>query len=110
MQRQDVLDGFQFEDYLVFDDQVCPVAAVEKYAVIVQRQIDLPLTGEHVLVEFVAQAALIGAFKQTGAEARMHAHRQADDPVGQVVVLGHVHSRLGVFGCQAGSGRMVYGA
>jgi hypothetical protein len=97
MQRQNMLGGFQFQDYFVIDDQVCSVAAIEKNAVIVQPRIDLPFIGECVLVKFVAQAALIGAFKQTGAEARMHTHRQAYDPLGQAVVVGHVQPRLKMF-------------
>ena len=94
MQRQEMLDGFQFQDHLVVDDEVGAVATVENDPVIINRQIDLLRLGDGIPVEFVAEATFVDAFEQAGAEARMHAHCQPDDPVGQAVGIGNVHALL----------------
>ena len=67
VQRQDVFDGFQFQEHLVGENDVGAVAAVEMCAVIIQWQIDLASVRERVLIEFMAQATFIGAFEQTRA-------------------------------------------
>lgn len=36
MERQDFLDGFEFEKHFIADDDVCPVAAIERNTVIQQ--------------------------------------------------------------------------
>ena len=61
-----MFDGFEFKDHLVVDDDVRPVATVERGAVIDQWQIDLPCIGEAVLIELMTEAVFVGAFEQAG--------------------------------------------
>jgi hypothetical protein len=92
VQRQELLDGLQFENHRMIDDDVCPTAAVDKGAAIVQRQIDLPRPGDRVPIESMAHAAFVGAFQQPRSEPAVHTHRQAEDLASWVAGVGCVHA------------------
>ena len=64
MQGQDVVDGFQFKDHRVVDNNFCPVTTVERGAIMDQRQIDLPRIGDRVPIELVTEAVFVGVFEQ----------------------------------------------
>ena len=88
------LDRLEFEDNLAVYDDVGHIAAIEKNVVVRYREWYLALERYALLAKFVALAPFIDGFEQAGAEAAVHAHGQADDPVREVSVTGiliHAH-------------------
>jgi hypothetical protein len=79
-------DCLEFEDNLAVYDDIGDIAAIEKNVVVRDREWYLALEGYALLAEFVAKAPFIDGFEQAGAEAAVHAHGQADDPVREVSV------------------------
>jgi len=67
MQRQDVPDRLQFQHHLVSDDDIGAVAALERDAVILRRQVDLPCVRHSLPVEFAAKATSVGISIMPGA-------------------------------------------
>jgi hypothetical protein len=83
-------DRLKFEDNLAVYDDVGDIAAIEKNVVVRDGERHLALERYALLVEFVAKAPFIDGFEQAGAEAAVHAHGQADDPVREVSVVAGV--------------------
>jgi hypothetical protein len=83
-------DRLEFEDNLAVYDDVGDIAAIEKNVVVRDGEWYLALERYALLAEFVAKAPFIDGFEQAGAEAAVHAHGQADDPVREVSVVAGV--------------------
>jgi hypothetical protein len=66
MNWQNPLDGFQFQDHFITDDQIDLVCAIELQTLIRDREIDLTLEGQPAKVEFMAPALFISGFQQSG--------------------------------------------
>jgi hypothetical protein len=98
--RQQVFDGLEFEQYLVIHDDVRDIAAIEYGFAIVNRDSCLALERHLGLGQFIAQALFLNAFQQTAAKPAMDANCEADDAVGEFVFL----RGLGLHGPQVGSG------
>jgi hypothetical protein len=91
VQREDVLDGFEFEQNGVLDEDVGLVAFVETEAVEDEREGDFALDAEAVFLEGVAEALVVDGFQQAGAELAVDVDGDADDFFGEVGAgfLGH---------------------
>jgi hypothetical protein len=79
MDWQNPLDGFQFQDHFITDDQIDLVSAIELQTLIREREIDLTLEEQPAKVEFMAQALFISGFQQSRPELTMHFDRRSDD-------------------------------
>jgi hypothetical protein len=66
MNWQNPLDGFQFQDHFIADDQIDLVSAIELQTLIRDREIDLTLEGQPAKGEFMAPALFISGFQQSG--------------------------------------------
>ena len=87
MHWQYAFDRFDFQDDLLFHNNIGDIAAIEANTFVDQRNWHLTTKHDAGTVEFVAQACFISCLKQTRAEATMYAHRQADDLVCEVAVV-----------------------
>jgi hypothetical protein len=90
VQWLNAFDRLEFEDHLTVHDDVGDVAAIEKNGVVRDGEWYLALERYALLAEFVAKAPFIDGFEQAGAEAAVHTHGQADDPVREVSVVAGV--------------------
>ena len=84
MQRQDVLDRFDFQEDCVLDDQVGNVGAVELQVLVDDWQWHLAPEGQAVVRQLPAEAALVNRFQQAGTERAVDLDAQVNDPGCQV--------------------------
>jgi hypothetical protein len=79
-----VLDGFQSESGLIGYDHVGDIQAVQWDSTVTGGERGLVLELDVGLGEFVAEAFVVDGFENAGTESAVHAHRQADDAVGEI--------------------------
>jgi hypothetical protein len=70
--RQEPVDALDFHDEGVIDDQVEPIAAVERRALLLERQGPLALELEPEEREFVSYAMLVGRLEQPRPQVSVH--------------------------------------
>lgn len=87
---QNALYRLEFEDDLIVHDHVCDIPSIQNGIIVVNRQRHLAPEGHVCPGEFVAQAFFIDGLEQTWTEPPMHAHREADNPVGEFATGGIV--------------------
>jgi hypothetical protein len=92
------LDRLDLQDDRSAYDDIGAVAAFVFDAVVVHRQGHLAFVGDAAAVQFMAQASLVDGFEQSEAKALVDAHREADDPVGEVVIMDEAGMRSGKMG------------
>jgi hypothetical protein len=80
--RQKLIDSFQFKDNRIFHEQVHFVGTIQPYALIHNRQLNLAFEFETKLARFVAQALLISGLHKAGACLTMNLDGSADDLLG----------------------------
>ena len=83
MDWQDDADGFDFQDKLARDDDICLEAVADFFALIEDGNCDLPGEGYACVCQFSAQAQLIYGFQQSRAGMSVHLDREPDHPIGQ---------------------------
>jgi hypothetical protein len=87
MDRQNPFDRFQLDDHFIVYEQVDLVSTIELQALVRDRQIDLALEGQTPEMQFMAQALLVGGFKQSRPELTMYLDRSPNDGGGSGVLL-----------------------
>jgi hypothetical protein len=71
--RSERLDGFDFDDYLVFHDEIGPEASIYTDTLIDHRNRLLSHGAETSTAEFIRQDGIINGFQQARAEGRVNA-------------------------------------
>lgn len=79
--RRKGADGFQFDDYGLVADKICPVMGSQRASAIVYQQAGFPLVRNARLKELDFQSLLIHCFQETRPELTMDPHRGTDDSV-----------------------------
>ena len=67
MNREDVLDTFQFQDDRVLDDHVDPIAAIKGDILVFDRKGYLALERKATEMKFVTEALFVSRFEQPRA-------------------------------------------
>ena len=65
MNRQEVVDRFDFDNQRVFNQQINNVALCELNALVMQRQGDLAVISDSTKLQLVARACVVARFEQT---------------------------------------------
>lgn len=65
MDRGEGVNGFEFDNNEILDEQIDPISQVHLHAIVINRQTDLRFRSKAGLFQFMLKASLIGAFKQT---------------------------------------------
>ena len=87
VQGVESLDGFQLKnDFAVYDD-IRQIAGFEFDVALPDRQGNLFAEWNPGLGELMAQAVVVDRFKEPGSEAAVNAHRQPDNPIGEVFAM-----------------------
>jgi len=86
--RSEKLDGFHFDNHLVFDDQVGPESGVDAETVVDYRNRLLPDNTEAPALQFVGQDCLLDGFQQARSQLGVNAKSRVHDLLGDGV-LGH---------------------
>jgi len=73
--RQQFLNGFQFQDDFVLHDQIDLVTTIRFQTFVVDRQDHLPLKAHLPKAKLVAKAFFVSRFQETGAEVAMDLKR-----------------------------------
>jgi hypothetical protein len=68
------------------------IGAIQQYAIVIQRNIDLASGRDLASFKFDTKTTLIGAFEKPRAEAGMHTHCQADGLPREAGVMGTSHA------------------
>ena len=68
----DLLFALQFDNHPVFDEQVSTKPAIQLHLFVNQGYGFLSYNVEHLLAEFVSDAALVRSFKKSGPEPTMN--------------------------------------
>jgi hypothetical protein len=79
MDGQQPVDCLDLHDEGILYDEVEPVAAIERDALITQRHGTLPLDPQPAKLQFVGQAQLVRGFEQPRPEVSMHLNARAED-------------------------------
>ena len=64
-------NGFDFNDNSILHNEVHPITAVELHALVLDRQVNLPPTGNSAQIQPVAEALLQGSFRSRRSELLM---------------------------------------
>jgi hypothetical protein len=86
VERQYLLDRFQFDDDAVFDETIDSVATFKLSVAIDDWQPDLVLEMQTREAKFVFEAGMVSAFKKAGPKGGVDSDRCADDSVGDVLM------------------------
>lgn len=78
MHWQYFLDGFEFHDQFVSDDEIQTITAVEFYAFVVEREINLLLKWDARHCQLISQRCFVSRFQQCWSRCAMSLHAQAD--------------------------------
>jgi hypothetical protein len=81
----DRFDGFHFDNYPVFNDQINSISDFEFVAFINNRQGNFRSHAKASGTEFMCEAELIGTLEKTWPEERMNLHCRIDDCAGNCV-------------------------
>jgi hypothetical protein len=87
MDWQEFRHGLEFEDELVFDDEIESVAAIEFHAFVDKGHVALTFEAEAGLGKFVGESFFVGGFEEARADLAMDFHAEADYTVGQFIQL-----------------------
>src|SRR5215469_7338628 len=74
MDRGERVYGFQFNNDEILDEQIDPISEIQLHAIVINRQTDLSFRPKTGLRQFVLQASLIGAFKESWSQICMNPH------------------------------------
>src|SRR5258708_2064987 len=86
MERQQRLDGLQFDDNAVFDEEIDSISGVEHHILVDNRKFDLMFETQSVSAELVLEAGVVRALKTTGSDRGMYLERRGDYPLGHRIV------------------------
>jgi hypothetical protein len=81
--RQNGVDGFDFEHDLTRDDDIRLKAVTDRYTFVDDGNRNLRCEGNLCLRQFVAQALLLNGLQQPGTGAAVHLDCEADHTFGQ---------------------------
>ena len=68
MDRKNVFNAFDFDNHFILDQQIKPVAAIQLNALVLDRQRALPLKGDSLQVNFMAEAFFVCRFEEPGTK------------------------------------------
>jgi len=80
------LDGFDFDDDLVFDDQIGPESSIDTDVLLDYRNRLLAHRAETPAAQFIRQDGIVNRFQQARAKRRMNAESGIDDLLGNGVL------------------------
>jgi len=98
MDRRDGFDGFDFDDYLVFDDEVGPEARVKADCLVEDGDDWLARKEEPAIGEFMSEDGFVDGFEEAGAEGGVDAICGVDNLSGDGV-FGHFELSFADMGC-----------
>jgi hypothetical protein len=81
MNWQQFFNGFDFNDNRIFYNQIHFVRGLEFDALIIDRQVHLPLKLKTYLTKFITKTFFINRFQQAGPQMPMNLNRGANDPI-----------------------------
>ncbi len=76
MDRQDRIDRLQLDDHPIGDEQVGPIAVVDRQTFITYRDQSLPAHRQILFFQFVEQTSFISALEQPRTDGRVDLHRR----------------------------------
>lgn len=77
--RENLLDGFQFNDNLLFHNEVHLVSTIEDQSFVDEWDGNLPPKTYSATAQFKAKALFVSRFQQTRPHLPMYLNRRADD-------------------------------
>jgi len=83
--RKDCFYSFHFDQYASFNPQIDSVCGIDFDSVIDDRQGHLRFNDHVDLIELVDKASVVRAFKKSGTEDSVYAHRATDDRLGNFI-------------------------
>src|SRR5439155_21373203 len=89
MYRKDRRDRLKFDHDQPANEEIDPIAILDRQLLISDRDRDLASHADPGLFEFVDEARFIGTLQQSRTDSRMDLHRGADDCMPDIL-LGHL--------------------